>query len=250
MADGDNVKAGWVTGFDKTTILTGDDGDGGWFLGDVILEVHPFVGDHYPGEHRLNGIRGVGAGSGGSLVETGTGVVGLGGPLGGNGVIGAAGAGDPRNANAHGNFEGAPVPSQLGTGVEGQGGEGGEVTPVVTNNVMTGIDVGFSPGVGVLGIGGPPLSLQNLVVNDKPIPPTSVGPNDLGGGPGVVGVAGGTPSGQLPSFQQTRCSGVFGWGAPTVPQGAGFPDHPPGRGGVFGSTEIAAILAIRGCLAA
>jgi hypothetical protein len=241
MADHDNVKAGWITGFWTTTVLTGEGAPKNLlsFNGDVFLEVHPFVGEGYPSDGFINGIRGVGAGSA-RYSTSGTGVVGLGGPSGGNGVLGAAGAGDPGNADLDGNFVGVGAPSQLGTGVEGQGSTGGGLAAAINNNVI-GVDVGFWPGIGVLGIGGPPIAAQIFDLGDKPTSATSVSADDLGGGPGVVGLGGGTPAGKLPSFNATRCSGVFGWGAPTVSQGAGLPDHPPGRGGIFGSPEIAAI---------
>jgi hypothetical protein len=205
MSDGDSIKAGEVTLAESTTDLvgarTGDD-----FPNRVILRVGPFSDTYF----NTSGIMGLGNDAN-DHQNVGTGVIGLGSPLGGIGVQGRGGGFKP---------EGRPD-ANGGIGVQGIGG---------------GIDAlsqdFVQPATGVLGIGGN----SNDDFNPPGIGVEGIGGNwRLGGGIGVKGTATG------------NAAGVYGIGAASngvrgdSPQNDGVFgfSSAPNRSGVFGFNATA-----------
>jgi hypothetical protein len=189
MSDGDSIKAGQVTLSESTTDLvgarTGED-----FPNRVIFRVGPFYDTYF----NCNGIMGLGNDAN-DHQNFGTGVIGLGSPLGGIGVQGRGGGFKP---------EGRPD-ANGGIGVQGIGGD------------INALNLEFvQPATGVLGIGGNASDDFN---------PPGTGVEGIGGASringGGVGVKG---TGKLDA------AGVFGIGD----SGNGVRGDSANNDGVFG----------------
>ena len=206
---GDDIEAGRTNWAESTTVVQGGRPSelNVGFNGRAVLEAGARRDDQRP-DGTVSGVLGRGWNGAGTPAqrEPGAGIIGVGAPNRGPGVVGLGGGhritsmflGSPGNLGEDG---------LGGTGMIGIGGPGDAIAPVAASADVA-ADVPSLPGAGVVGKGG--TSFFPAPVAGSPGPGT-------GNGPGIVGIAGGrqpAPDGNLSQsdLADTANVGVVGFG--------------------------------------